>query len=169
MYRSRAEQMAPQQPAITLTDLECRIATNAGRVIHNQHKNNGTPDKKITPKDGLKILIDGIAAEMAIARLLNIYPLTMTGEVKIHDLIKDGMTIDVKNAYGRNHGLLVPKHKFDEGKTCDIYILTIGEMPHFEFKGFAFSQQVFTKENITDLGYGPTYLLDQWKLSKHLP
>jgi len=47
--------------------------------------------------------------------------------------------------------------------------LTIGEMPHFEFKGFAFSQQVFTKENITDLGYGPTYLLDQWKLSKHLP
>jgi len=56
-----------------------------------------------------------------------------------------------------------------KNKTIDdagIYVLMIGEFPTYRLAGWAYSIVLLNDANITDLGYGPTYALNQNELTK---
>ena len=82
--------------------------------------------------DGLKNDIEASAAEMAVAKYLNIYPewSPTAGEVPKFDLLWRGFHLDVKNTDRDDGNLLIPY--LDESL---IYFLVCGVMPRKNIVG----------------------------------
>jgi len=144
---------------IILTDAEVTIAhmiaegksTYGPQVSWNKFTRSG---------DAHTNLVNGFAAEMAVAKYLNVYP-DLKDKSDHEDLTYRGQTINVKSTkypYGK---LLVPDY---QGRTADWYILVTGEMPEFTIRGVVHADEVFRQENIGDLGKGKAYIMEQYQL-----
>jgi hypothetical protein len=48
----------------------------------------------------------------------------------------------------------------------DIFALLIGEMPVYRIAGYAHAADLIHEDNLTDLGYGPVYAMDQSSLKQ---
>ena len=60
--------------------------------------------------------------------------------------------------------LLLRPSKVEKKRTCDYYALVTGKMPKYRIVGWASAAELIDKKNLTDLGHGPTYALEQDKL-----
>ena len=103
---------------------------------------------------------DGFGAEMAFCKLCNLYPDFSIGiRSGGHDCELGTKKIDVKQTHYPNGRLLgYIKKKVTE---CDINVLMIGRLPTFEYIGWVLSEDLIKKENISNLGHGQTYALEQ--------
>lgn len=118
---------------------------------------NGTPDAKKCGKDGYEVDLEGVAGEMAFAKLKNLCPdlgaLPRSGG---HDfLTQDGKTLDVKTTSLDEGNLLVSESK--AAAPSDFYVLMTGQFPNYRYVGWASSKKVFREENLVDLGYGSCF------------
>jgi len=117
---------------------------DAGRTLHSI--------SKIDPRVRMRI---GAQSEVAVAKMLNLFPDTNVKKLGLFDLILGGKRIEVKTTNYIRGNLLVPIYKLAD--RADIYILTVSQTPVFTAVGFALDTDLFCHENIVDLGYGETY------------
>jgi hypothetical protein len=146
---------------IVLTEVEQQLAKIHATVSeqYSRSHNYDTTNKR-DERSHLELHYQGFGAELAVARVLNIYP-DMSSDYSEYDLLWEGKTINVKSTKYPNGRLLIPEY---QGRTADWYILVTGEMPEYIIRGVAHADQVFRKENIGDLGKGKAYMMEQNEL-----
>ena len=122
-------------------------------------------EKWLGPGNGEHRDIQGVCAEFAIAKYMNLYPdLTTHARRGGHDLTsKDGKRIDVKQCDRDDGNLIAPIHK--NGHEIDVYVLVTGTNP-YSVVGWCRSDELIREENIKDFGYGRTYFMSRDKLKQ---
>jgi hypothetical protein len=75
---------------------------------------------------------------------------------------KTGKKIDVKTTKYQNGKLLAVLKKKEED--TDVYVLMLGEFPTYRYAGWAWASELIDERNIKNLGYGPTYVMEQDRL-----
>lgn len=150
--------MPPRGLVVTLTEAEVRLADYIGRRRDQVNRAAGVIDRR---RDATgEIDRDGFGAELALARILNVYPdLSLSPRQGGGDLLWGGVWVDVKQT-GREYGRLIAT-AWKNGEDVPLYALMTGTMPSFTFRGFAPAHALLAADRLTDLGYGPTYVLPQ--------
>ena len=149
---------------IILNDAEMALCEH----IAGQRTGGGRSDLRMHsgPQSDYEVNRQGIGGELAFCRLFGIYPTEVfhigTSVVDPGDAVLDGFAIDVKSLRKTDADLLVPGHK--EVGEIPVHALMTGTFPTYRFRGFAWTRDVIVDYNVTDLGYGPTYLYPQSKL-----
>lgn len=146
---------------VTLNNIEQRLAHSIAKERYNNNRKAGVVDVKVGKQSNEEVDLYGMAGEIVVANVLNLYPdFTTQPRSGGYDLLMhDGRRIDVKTTQYVTGRLITTMKK--TGEDVDIYILVIGTFPNFEVKGWATSEEMHDKSNIKDLGYGPTYVIEQ--------
>ena len=122
---------------IKLTETECEFARileqNAGVVIVQITSLTNWWHERPMDMD-----IQGVGAEIAFAKAYGLYPPFDIGiRSGSCDFVVNGKTVDVKTSKHQNARLIVAPDKVNEDHSCDIYVLATGELPTFNFRGYA--------------------------------
>lgn len=151
---------------VVLSQHELSIAHLLGVQRRGSARAGGVTDAQVGKQSPYEIDIDGVVGELAFAKMANLCPdLTVGPRSGGADLInRNGKTIDVKTTRHKNGRLLATPKKAD--KPCDIYVLMIVDDDSATFAGWATAEQLFKDENLTDLGHGVGYAMEQGKLNK---
>lgn len=119
-------------------------------------------DVKQGSQDGIDGDILGYTAEHAWAKHWNLFPdFQFTNRSGSPDGKIGKCSYDIK-ATKYLDGKLICTLK--ENHSVDIYVLAIVDKNKVTFVGYALTEELRLKENITDLGHGDTYALAQSKL-----
>jgi hypothetical protein len=145
-----------------LTDTEQKIAQYIAKARYKKARFAGIPDNKKGPQSNHATDLEGVASEMAAAKLLNLWPDLQINTVPDYDLIKGKVTIDVKATKYKTGKLIAAKHK--KNKACDYYMLMIGEFPEYKLGGFCKKEDILNNKTITNLGWGELHAVEQWNL-----
>ncbi len=118
---------------MTLTKVECEIAALIGHIRRQISLEHQRATRRDFTTDGLNNDIESSAAELAVAKYLNIYPewSPTAAAVPKFDLNWCGIKLDVKSTQRSNGNLLIP----DLDPTVT-YILVCGTRPTFTIKGY---------------------------------
>ena len=145
---------------ITLTEEEVRIGRYIASQKRNLSKRNEYRELKRDGRSHLEIMVQGLTAELAVAKALNIYP-DLDSHYSPFDLTYKGMKINVKSTISDWNNLLIPDYQKSES---DYYILVTGTIPVLTIRGVASSEMIYRPENLVDLGKGVSYMLKQAQL-----
>ena len=145
---------------IELSEFEQRVA----RVMADLRRDSNVflDDSKIGKQPWHEMELEGCGSELAAAKALNVYPDLTNEEPALADLIFHGNTVDVKVTKYKSGKLLAPLNK--KNKSCDLYVLVIGQFPNYEVVGVATKEMLISKDSVIDVGYGRTYGLQQHDL-----
>lgn len=147
---------------IVLTDPEQRLARYMGQQRYALSRKAGVVDARVDPS-GAELDINAMGAELALARLLNVYPdLDPTPRAGGHDLRWGGQTLDVKQTVRTNGHLIATTWKDQD--QCDLYALLVGTLPTYDFQGFTTAQALFQTHRLKNFGHGATYAVAQPEL-----
>lgn len=154
---------------INLNEEEQAIAKFIAEKRRLTNRRNKVEEKKLGPNPGMEIEIGGYGAEMAVAKAFNVYPdFTTHSRSGGYDLIigkgKKQKRVDVKYTDNSNGNLIAPIKKGREKNGPEIYFLVIGKFPKYRLIGWCKREEFLKKENIKDIGHGPTYVLDRDQL-----
>ena len=123
----------------------------------------GRKDQQIGKQPSWQTDEDGFGGEIAVSRVLNVYPSLVLSPDSGWDIRYNGYRIDVKTTRYKNGRLLAKLNaRSDE---VDIYLLVIGTFPEYDIIGYATKDELLLESNIIDLGHGRGYGLTQDKLS----
>ena len=147
---------------ITLTPIEQELARRIAVLRNEVNRSRGHTINVRRPQDHNKNDMDGMGAELAVARALNVYPDLDVEDAQAEDLLFHGYSIDVKQTHHPKGKLLLG---FEKTKFCDFYCLVTGEMPTYKIVGFASLGKLRHPDSVINLGYGDTYGLDQDRLA----
>ena len=148
---------------VTLSEAEQKLATFLAKQRYTNARSKGIKDNKIGDQSNYLTDLEGMAAEIAACRMLNVYPDLQTIQIPVHDLITSkGFTVDVKVTKYETGRLLAVRNKIVS--QCDYYMLMIGEFPTYRCAGFASSSELLSKKTLTDLGKGSDHALSQQQL-----
>jgi hypothetical protein len=148
---------------ITLNDAEQKLATYLAKQRHARARASGKTDRQIGPQSSHDTDLEGIGAEIAFCRLLNIYPDTDVGHTPLADCVLPcGSTVDVKATKHQNGHLLVAKWKDPQG--VHAYALMVGAFPAYRIAGMAPSHEVFKPDRLKNFGHGAGYAVGQEEL-----
>ena len=151
---------------IQLNEAEERLARYLGKRRYSNNRKEGVADAQVGKQTKEEIDLQGVAGEIAVAKHLNLYPdlgvevRSGSWDLRTHS----GLTIDVKTT-SYHSGKLVAPMGTSVGK-ADVYVLVVGTIPTFRIVGWAFAKSLVDESRIADLGYGPTYALEQEWLEK---
>ena len=106
---------------------------------------------------------DGLGGEIAVSRLLNVYPNLVLKPDAGWDILYQGTKIDVKTTRYINGRLLAKLNSRDD--EVDAYLLVTGTFPEYNVVGYASRDSLLSPENIIDLGHGKGYGLSQEQLT----
>lgn len=150
--------------AITLHDDEILICQMLGRNRSLIARAGGIHDAKMGKQDGAEADVMGFMAEYAFAKLFNTFPdLRITNRSGSYDGILKGYRYDIKaTTYTTGRLLCTMKDNPD----VDMYVLAIVEGNTISFPGYATKKQLRLPENLTDLGHGQGYALQQSQLTR---
>lgn len=149
--------------AVTLNAAEQKLAQYLARARHARNRGANVVNARIGPQSDEATDLEGVAAEIAFAKLMNVYPDTQTEVCERADVYTPSLGgVDVKATRFRNGKLLARKGK--AGREADTYALMVGEFPTYRFVGWASAADLIAESNLTDLGHGPTYALPQGSL-----
>jgi hypothetical protein len=111
---------------VILSKAECEIAEMIGRKRREISLMHGRQTRRDFTPDGIRNEIESSAAELAVAKYLNIYPewSPTEGEVPRFDLRLRDIRLDVKSTDRPDGNLLIPN--LDKSI---LYFLVCGEMP----------------------------------------
>lgn len=152
----------------SLVQDEYRVCKVIGKQRHIENKRAGTINKKVLAdytNDLALFEANTLAAEMLVAKDLNVYP-----DFSFHprkggaDLQSAGYKIDVKWSIREVYNLCTSVLKDD--KSADIYILVLGEYPHMVIAGWCWSSEFINPVNLRRGKAGATdyYLLPKTRL-----
>lgn len=149
---------------VNLNAAEQQIAKFLAKQRHQENRRNGVENNRIGPQSDWETDLNGIGAELAFAKLLNVYPDMSIGVRRGGSDCRSarGNRIDVKATQYQSGRLLAVKGK--RPSDADIYVLMVGRFPTYRWAGWATAQELIREDNITDLGHGPTYALSQSEL-----
>lgn len=149
--------------SITLNEAEQKLATFLAKKRYQNARSKGVKDNKIGGQSVAHTDLEGMAAEIAACRLLNVYPDLQTENIPVHDLVtSQGFTVDVKATKYEHGRLLAVKGKAEN--PSDFYMLMIGTFPEYRCAGVVSKHELLCEETLTDLGMGEVHALDQRKL-----
>jgi len=150
---------------IELNELEQRIARHLAKKRHETDRQLGISNRRIGPQSDDDTDLEGIGAELAYCKAVNVYPDLATDykSLPTEDAItRDGYRVDVKSTtYERGH-LLATLGK--AGNPADIYVLVVGRFPRYRIAGFMHVDELLQEERIKDLSHGPGYAARQDEL-----
>jgi hypothetical protein len=118
---------------VILNEAEQRLAQYLAKRRHDAARMDGIPDMKMGPQSAYDTDLEGIAAEIAFCRIMNVYPDTdiVVGTRPISDAYTTSMgSVDVKATKYRNGRLLATTKKY--AKHPDSYALMVGEFPKIQ-------------------------------------
>ena len=127
---------------IVLTEIEVNLANLMSDVMQQFAVNNNYQKRRIDGRTDYELMRHGAGAELAVARVLNVYP-DFTSDYSKVDLTWRGQTINVKQTKYQKGRLLIPEY---QGKTAEWYILVTGELPEYTIRGVAHTDLVFGRE-----------------------
>jgi len=135
---------------------EQRFANN--RLCQVVNKRIGSQSDALTD-------LDGIGGELAFCYLVNAWPdLSVHPRRGGYDCITPrGHRVDVKTSMHESAQLIATLGK--RIGDADAYALMVGTFPVYRCAGWAWASDLLNPENVTDLGYGPTYAMPQDKLN----
>lgn len=151
---------------VQLNEAEQRLAKFLAKARYEKNRSTNTKDGKIGPQDCSVTDLEGIAAEIAFCKMVNVYPDMQLDERPAFDAtLPCGMTVDVKATKYKNGRLLAVPGKVGKVLGLDSYSLVVGEFPGpYEFRGFMRSEKLLRQERLIDLGHGPTFAAEQKEL-----
>ena len=149
---------------IKLNKIECEIVL---AIAHDRQIRNveaGVKDKRYSQgSDPRALHVRGFGGEMAFAKLANLYPdFTTDPRRGGHDFILAKRKIDVKTTSDATPMLSVATWKKDED--IDYYVLMNGDLPEFEFIGWAYRSEILRTANVI----GVCYVLKEMQLNRDL-
>ena len=145
-----------------LGETEQKVCEYIAKERYNNASKKGITDNKKGQQSNYDTDMEGVASEMAAAKLLNVWPDIQIEEIPTHDLIVGKYTVDVKATKYRKGKLIAALHKKD--KACDYYMLMLGTFPEYYLGGLCKKEKLLTKETITNLGWGELNALEQDQL-----
>lgn len=154
-------------PRYTLDKGQAFVANAVGRWRYDSNRDAAVKSQQVGPQPALEIDVNGAGAELALSWMLNIAPdLTIQPRKGGADCISaKGKRIDVKVTAHRDGRLIAKQTKKRE--YADIYVLLVGSFPGpYTWVGWATAEELIREENLIDLGYGPTYALEQSALHR---
>jgi hypothetical protein len=123
--------------------------------------------KKNTSMTPMQTEIEGIAAEFAYCRILNLYPDIQVDTRRLEDAtLPDGRLVDVKTT--RPHKTFTPRLMVEASKKkgVDIYALMVGKFPEYRYAGYADANVVREKPVIEVIPGFFAHVLEEYDLWK---
>lgn len=158
---------------IILEEYEQKLCRSFGRARYQTARDSGVENKKIGDQSNEETDVDGFAAELAFAKLMNLYPDLSIGARRggVDLLLGSGKKVDVKQTKYPNGRLLAAPHCTGEN---DYYVLMTGSLKdgaRFTYRGFATKAELINEKVIVQLKKDKpsTYGLEQDKLHLELP
>ena len=147
---------------VILSSMEVELAGLIGakrRSISLMHQRESRRD---FTRCGIENDIEAVAAEMSVAKALNIYPEWSTTDKAVprFDLTYRRVRIDVKSTQYLNGNLLIPKLQDNR-----IYVLVRGQIPKYQIVGFIHGLSVKTKGAWTNQSHIPCWTVPANNLS----
>ena len=158
---------------IKLNPCEQKMAQYLARARYNNARNRGVENKKMGGQSDEATDLEGIGAEIAYCKAMNVYPDTETNlqadELPPEDAVtKQGCRVDVKCTKYRSGHLLAVLGKKNK-KQPDVYVLVIGEFPVYRIVGQMSATELLQEKRIGNLGHGNGYMASQDELSPVVP
>jgi hypothetical protein len=153
--------------SVSLNDLEIELANELAFKRFDSCSNENVINRKVASrKTNQEIEEMGTRSEIAFCKLMNCYPdLSYHPRKGSADCVINGVAIDIKTTKLQEGKLLVtPKKKYDGG--IDMFVLMTGLDRKFTYRGWMDSASVYERE-LSDLGYGPTYVINQKELKQY--
>ena len=145
---------------ITLNAVEQRLTRFLAKERHASNRKAGVTNAKVGPQSDEDTDLEGIAAEIAYCKAMNVYPdLSLDARPTQDAFSTEHGGVDIKATKYKNGNLIARRCK--SGYPPDSYALMIGEFPSYRFVGWIPAQDLLQSQNITDLGYGETYAMVQ--------
>ena len=122
------------------------------------------PCNKISSESQLDTDLHSVGSEIAFCKRFFLYP-DLDVDPRPYDvMLPNGITVDVKQTKLERGRLLCETRK--RNYPADIYFLVIGTFPKYRMVGWASKQELLQDFNLVDLGYGPSYGMEQNELHK---
>lgn len=151
------------KPTIELSASEMAVVQILASMRHAMNRGHAVGNARIGPQSDYQTDLDGLVAEFAFCKWKNIWPdMSVSPRAGGADCTFNGRTIDVKATRRVDGRLLATTSKSVEH--ASIYVLAIVKDNLVTFAGWAFAKELLDEFNLTDLGHGPTYALDQSQL-----
>jgi len=144
--------------------MEQAIVKRVARERYETNRRAGVHNAKIGGQSNEETDVNGFGAEVAFCKLLNIYPdFSIEPRRGGADCLVCETEIDVKQTkYETGKLLATLKKRVDD---ADVYVLMIGVLPSYRFAGWVEAEKLLRPQNITDLGRGKGYALEQGQLN----
>lgn len=143
------------------------VLFGAELAIARREENRAAGVKDQLRAKGSKLSYEGLGAvaEGAWAKLTRTLPdVTTTPRSGGAENVWRGARIDIKATNREPGRLLTPTSSRKRQADIDIYVLAIIDGCRVRFAGWVPAAEFLADENITDLGYGPTFALSQEQL-----
>lgn len=151
---------------IILNDNEQRLAKFLAKSRYETNRANNVKDLKVGTDSNETVELEGMAAEIAYCKLMNLYVDMETDppEMPAYDCVSRlGVRVDVKSTKHRDGHLLATLRKAK--KPADKYVLVVGEFPSYSVVGEVWAEDLLHEGNIKDFGYGNCYAVTQSELN----
>ncbi len=134
---------------VELSIAEQKVAKFLGESRYKFARNNNLPDKQAGEQDKVQMDIDGIGAEIAFCKMMNVYPDLEIGQTNEADAWTPGKmgSVDVKTTRHLRGRLIAARHKLDIERP-DSYALMICEWPNYRFVGWATTEELLDEKNL---------------------
>jgi len=151
---------------VNLDNGEVLMATMIGLMRNSVSRAAHIQDGKRGNLDPQTMDIDGMGAEVAFCKHMNLYPdFSLCPQKLTFDcLTKEGNKVDVKQTHYPDGRLLVLPEKKNAETTH--YVLVTGKIPKFKIVGYAEKEQVFQDKNLKEMRGKKVYMIDQPDLQK---
>ena len=139
---------------VTLTEAEQELCKMVAKMRSVANRESGVTSRKMFDAESdLQIDIQGYGAELAFAKMCNVYPDFTThirsSRVDVGDVIlKSGLSVDVKHTTRLNGNLITPSWKCS---AVDLYALLVGIFPKYIFRGGMPKERFLCEHNLKDL------------------
>lgn len=151
---------------IILNDNEQRLAKFLATARSVTSRENNVKDMRVGNDSSEAIDLEGMAAEIAYCKLMNIYVDMDTNppEMPAFDCVSRlGVRVDVKSTKYRNGHLIATLRKIK--KPPDKYVLVVGEFPSYSVVGEVWAEDLLHEGNLKNFGYGNCYAVTQSELN----
>ena len=151
---------------ITLDATEVVIAQMLAAMRFTVARMAGVVNRRIGDQSDYQTDLEGMASELAFCKAFNYWPDLTVGPRKGGWDVegRGGEKIDVKVTKYEEGKLLATLKKRPED--ADYYVLMVGECPEYRLAGYASAGELLKAENITDLGHGKGYAMQQDQLNQ---
>ena len=149
---------------IELTEAEQIFARELAANRTASARAGGQVNMKGSGQSQEQVELEGVGAELAFCKLMNVYPDTGNGPRPEDCHLPDGRRVDVKATQHENGHLLAVRWK--KPGAVHVYVLMIGEFPRYRCVGFLPSDDLLREERLREMGGGLVYAASQDELQR---